>query len=96
MSIMQDCNINPLAQIESIDSRDMEAVKEALGCMIGERVEFSNGCTVFLIDDNDIYWGTNPYGLDHGWNADDSYICKVIKWLEYWNEARDEQGRILF
>lgn len=96
MSITQDGCTNLPTKTESIDSKDLEAVREALISMIGERVDFSNGCTVFLIDDNGIYWGTNPYGVDHGWNADGDYVRKVVAWLEYWNEARDEQGRMLY
>ncbi|MEV3801940.1 hypothetical protein RI528_00105 [Aeromonas veronii] len=97
MSITQGgCTNLPTKKTESIDSKDLEAVKEALISSIGGRVDFSNGCTVFLMDDYGIYWGTNPYGVDHGWNADSDYLHKVIEWIEYWNVARDEQGRILF
>ncbi|MCX4117206.1 hypothetical protein [Aeromonas hydrophila] len=96
MTITQDGCTNLPTKTESIDSKDLEAVRKALISMIGERVDFSNGCTVFLIDDNGIYWGTNPYGIDRGWDVNEHYISNVIKWLEYWNEARDEQGRMLF
>lgn len=63
-------------------------LKENWGC----KIEFDNGCILFLEVDNFAIWGTNPYGLDRCFNHSQGWIDIIISWLEYWDDHRDEWG----
>lgn len=62
---------------------------------LGNIVCFSNGCWLDLRDDNGMYWGTTPYGLDWGCNANENWITSVLTWLEFWDAPRDESGNLV-
>lgn len=63
-----------------------------IGAAMGQSVRFSNGCWLKLVDDNGIFWGDTPYGLSWGCNVDQEWLNKVLNWLAYWDEPRDERG----
>lgn len=70
-------------------------LRKQLSDSLGFRIRFSNGCYINLKDDNGVFWGTGPYGLDWICNSDESWIDSVCAWLKYWNENRDEAGNII-
>ncbi|MAA92962.1 MAG: hypothetical protein CML21_00360 [Rheinheimera sp.] len=57
-------------------------------------VTFNNGCWFSLVHDENMYFGTNPYGID--WFCDASRIDSALpKWIEFWNAPRDERENLL-
>lgn len=79
----------------TIDSTGNENLRDELAGALGRKVDFSNGCWLDLNDDNGIFWGVTPYGVDWGCNSEEGWLDTVIKWLSFWNEDRDEQGNLL-
>jgi hypothetical protein len=73
----------------------LDAIDKNIICSFSEKskfVKFSNGCFVHFDDE---YWGgDNPYGVED-LSVNDKDIGKVLEWLEYWNEDRDESGVLL-
>jgi len=61
----------------------------------GSKVEFNNGCIVWLENDLKMIWGTNPYGLDWGCNYSDGWELSIINWVKYWDKKRSETGSLI-
>ena len=59
---------------------------------VGRYIRFSNGCTLDLINDDGIYQGTGPYGIDWACNVDEEVFDSILQWVEYWNADRTENG----
>ena len=58
----------------------------------GVKVEFNNGCVVWLENDLEMIWGTDPYGQDWGCNYKSGWDLSIINWLKYWDVERTESG----
>ena len=54
----------------------------------GNKIQFFNGCIIWLTDDNGVFWGTDLYGLDWACNVSDNCV-------KYWDESRDETGALI-
>jgi len=61
----------------------------------GSRVEFENGCSVWLEDDSGMIWRTDPYGQDGGCNCVDGWEKNIQEWLKYWDDPRTETGSLI-
>lgn len=59
------------------------------------KVDFDNGCSVWLEDDGGIIWKTNPYGQDSRCNYTVGWENNILKWLKYWDEPRTETGDLI-
>lgn len=62
---------------------------------LGKNVKFFNGCTVCLMDDDGIFWGTDPYGLVWACYGSDNWVKSILNWFKYWDESRDETGALI-
>jgi len=52
-------------------------------------IRFTNGCS---FHQSDGFWGgDNPYGVEDLFVTDGD-ISKVLNWLKFWDEDRDENG----
>ena len=80
--------------IKMIDSTDIN-IESILMDSLGEKVEFTNGCSLILVDDDGLFWGTSPYGLDWACNSNEGWVESVFRWLSYWNDDRDESGVLM-
>lgn len=78
-----------------ISTQDNENLEDQILEAMGRSIEFSNGCSLHLTDAGGIYWGTDPYGIDWGCNADVGWLTTVLKCLAYWDEPRCERGGLL-
>lgn len=58
-------------------------------------VEFHNGCRLALPAQDGAYWGTTPYGTDWCCNAGSDAPQAISTWVQYWNDNRDEAGRLI-
>ena len=72
-----------------------DSLREIIPQYIGKYIKFSNGCYVSLSEDVGMFWGTTPYGLDWGCNADDAFIDSITDFVSYWNDPRDERGQLI-
>lgn len=82
----------PKLEIETVANIDL---RSQLLAAIGRNVKFSNGCWLSLKDDEGMFWGDTPYGIIWGCNSDDDWLDSVLTWLSYWDEDRDEAGRLI-
>lgn len=78
-----------------LESEDIEALREVLPELKGSLVQFSNGCVVVLNEEAGCYWGDDPYGNLFGIETQETWVEQLIQKVVYWNEPRDEQGRLL-
>lgn len=83
-----------MEKIEYI-GRDYAGLTEFLNKHWGCDAEFSNGCSIYLTDDNGLLWGTTPYGQDWACNYREGWEGRVKAWLVYWDAPRDEWGHEL-
>lgn len=61
---------------------------------VGENITFWNGCQISLYEDNGAFIGTSPYGQE--WSCSlDNYAESIARWVEYWDNSRDETGGLL-
>lgn len=58
-------------------------------------VTFHNGCWLALPAEDGMYWGITPYGTDWGCNAGPGAPQAISTWVQYWNDNRDEAGRLI-
>ena len=58
----------------------------------GNRVEFDNGCTVWLENDDGILWRRDPYGQDSACRYSEGWETRLKRWVSYWDEPRTEAG----
>ena len=47
------------------------------------------------MDDDGIFWGTDPYGLVWACYGSDNWVKSILNWLKYWDESRDETGALI-
>lgn len=52
---------------------------------------FSNGLQIWFNNDDGLYWGSDPYGLDFGISVE-AWLPTLMSKLDYWNVDRDEHG----
>ncbi|MDQ2077380.1 hypothetical protein [Marinimicrobium sp. ABcell2] len=57
--------------------------------------EFHNGCWLSLPAVDGMYWGSTPYGIDWGCNAGSGAPQAICTWVQFWNDNRDEAGRLI-
>jgi hypothetical protein len=76
-----------------------ERLDKALLALSGEistrderQVTFFNGCSLSLLADDGVYWGTTPYGLDWCCDAGLRLGESLCRWIAYWNTPRTESG----
>lgn len=62
---------------------------------IGHYIRFSNGCQLSLEESGGMFEGADPYGKPWMCQAEHDYIARVIAWLDFWNEDRDERGQLI-
>jgi hypothetical protein len=62
---------------------------------IDKVVSFDCGCTIWLINDDGVFWGSDPYGNDWCCQADEDCIISIKNWVMYWSENRDETGSLI-
>lgn len=74
---------------------DIVCRKGMLMKLLGSHILFSNGCSLSLINEGGVYWGSTPYGLDWACNADENWVDAVMSWLNFWDHPRRENGQLL-
>lgn len=75
-----------------INSESNPLLREQIRLNLGNCVQFTNGCWLDLVEDEGKFWGECPYSNVWGCKVDDAYIDTIIDWLQFWNEARTEEG----
>lgn len=75
-----------------LDTENNPNLPEQLKAAMGKEIKCSNGCSLYLIDEEGLFWGVSPYGLDWACNSDDRWLESVLNWLSFWNEPRTETG----
>jgi len=78
-----------------INTLNNSLLRNEVSDCIDKIVCFSNGCWLDLREDNGLYWGTTPYGLDWACNANENWLTSVLTWLEFWDAPRDESGNLV-
>ena len=68
---------------------------DLLRSRVGTYVNFDNGCFVSLIENEGLYWASNPYGVDTAFSPYGDWVEKILTWLEYWDADRTETGEII-
>lgn len=82
--------------INSVELLGTEAnIEQLINQSKGKEIVFSNGCSLYLIDDDGVFWGTDPYGLDWACNVSQQWVQRVINWINFWNQNRDETGALI-
>ena len=80
----------------SSEGVNIEDVLTALADEIYVRNEreavLNNGCWLSLVEDDGLYWGTTPYGVDWACNAGSRLGERLCNWIVFWNTPRNEQG----
>lgn len=61
----------------------------------GLSVTFHNGCWLSLQAEDGLYWGATPYGVDWACSASAGAHGAILRWIDFWNEPRDERGALL-
>lgn len=56
----------------------------------GNCIQFENGCWLNLKEDNGIYWGEDPYGIEWGCNSK-NHLQTMVNWISFWDEPRNEK-----
>ena len=72
-----------------------ERLRQILRTSIGKKLVFANGCIVWLTEEEGLFWGTNPYGLDWACSVRHDWLEKVLAWVDYWSQPRDESGDLI-
>jgi hypothetical protein len=88
---MEHTHLQQNSAIE-LDSYDLKSLRKQLKSLLGQTVRFSNGCYLSLVEDAGNFWGDDPYGQCWCCGAGEHATNAIAKWLEFWNEARDEKG----
>jgi len=61
----------------------------------GKKAVFTNGCIIWLEDDDGLIYGTDPYGKDWFATYNENIKDNIKNWLEYWDEDRTETGELI-
>lgn len=80
--------------IDLPDQLFADALTPRLTAARGCHVQFSNGCSLTLEPKVGMFWGDDPYGNPWACNPKPGWEERVIRWLAYWSEPRDETGRL--
>ena len=78
-----------------MESEDIDVLRQAFPELKGALVRFSNGCVIVLNEEAGCYWGDDPYGSMFAIDVRDGWEEQLLEKIAFWNEPRDETGRLL-
>src|SRR5690554_3239355 len=61
----------------------------------GQSVTFYNCCWLSLNAEDGFYYGASPYGVDWACSASEGAEGSIQRWIDFWNEPRDEKGALI-
>ena len=78
-----------------INSDDKANLAVSIKNNIGNAIEFSNGCSISLKNDNSVYFGESLYGGFWCCNSDHDFSKAIMGWLKFWDDDRCEKGDLI-